>query len=66
MAGFEEGPWQTNRELLARLRSEYPEKYPSLLLRTLQRRVKMGRKEKAHEMVFGTTLSAATFQAMTE
>ncbi|WP_292447363.1 hypothetical protein [Mesorhizobium sp.] len=63
---FEEGPWQTNRELLARLQSEYPEKYPNLLLRTLQRRVKIWRKEKAHEMVFGTTSSAATFQAMTE
>ncbi|OBQ86452.1 ISNCY family transposase [Mesorhizobium sp. WSM3873] len=63
---FEEGPWQTSRELLARLQSEYPEKYPDLLLRTLQRRVKIWRKEKAHEMVFGTTSSAATFQAMTE
>lgn len=63
---FEEGPWQTSRELLARLQSEYPEKYPSLLLRTLQRRVKVWRKEKAHEMVFGTTWSAAAFKTMTE
>ncbi|MER9419483.1 hypothetical protein NKI95_26625 [Mesorhizobium sp. M0306] len=61
---FEEEPWQTSRELLARLQSEYPEKYPDLLLRTLQRRVTWG-KEKAHEMVFGTTSPGTAFRAMT-
>ncbi|MGX5832013.1 hypothetical protein [Mesorhizobium sp. 43Arga] len=45
---------RTSRELLERLQAEYPEKYPDLLLRTLQRRMKICRKEKAHAMVFGT------------
>lgn len=47
-AWFDEEPWRTSRELLERLQAQYPENYPDLLLRTLQRRVKTWRKEKAH------------------
>ncbi len=52
-AWFDEEPWRTSRELLERLQAEYPEKYPDLLLRTMQRRVKIWRKEKgSHDCVF--------------
>jgi len=51
---FSEEPWRTSRELLERLQAEHPGNYPNLLLRTLQRRVKVWRREKAHAMVFGT------------
>lgn len=50
---FDEEPWRTSRELLERLQTEHPGQYPNLLLRTLQRRVKIWRAEKAHAMVFG-------------
>ncbi|MCP4308776.1 MAG: transposase, partial [bacterium] len=52
-AWFDEEPWRTSRELLERLQAEHPGKYRDHLLRTLQRRVKIWRKEKAHAMVFG-------------
>ncbi|TIN73783.1 MAG: hypothetical protein E5Y30_00225 [Mesorhizobium sp.] len=35
------------------LATEQPGQYPDPLLRTLQRRLKIWRKEKAHAMVFG-------------
>jgi hypothetical protein len=35
------GVFRTSRELPERLQAEYPEKYPGLLLCTLQRRVKI-------------------------
>lgn len=63
-AWFYEEPWRTSRELLERLQAEYPEKYPDLLLRTLQRRVKIWRQEKAHTMVFGAPPSVATVKTM--
>lgn len=47
-AWFDEEPWRTSRELLERLQAEHPEQYPDHLLRTLQRRLKIWRKEKAH------------------
>ena len=50
---FEAEPWHTSRELLERLQEEYPGRYPDKLLRTLQRRVKVWRQNKAHELVFG-------------
>nr|WP_192384302.1 DDE-type integrase/transposase/recombinase [Mesorhizobium silamurunense] len=52
-AWFDEEPWRTSRELLVRLQAEQPGQYPDPLLRTLQRRLKIWRKEKAHAMVFG-------------
>lgn len=50
---FQAEPWRTGRELLDRLQREYPGDYPDGLLRTLQRRLKGWRAERAHEMVFG-------------
>lgn len=50
---LEDEPWRTSRELLERLQAEHPGQYPDHLLLTLQRRLKIWRKEKAHAMVFG-------------
>ncbi len=52
---FEAEPWRTARELLDRLQDEQPGTYPVGLLRTLQRRLKVWRRDKAHELVFGPT-----------
>ena len=52
---FEAEPWRTARELLDRLQDEQPGTYPVGLLRTLQRRLKAWRRDKAHELVFGGT-----------
>ena len=53
-AWFEAEPWRTARELLDKLQAEQPGGYPEKLLRTLQRRLKIWRAERAHEMVFGS------------
>jgi hypothetical protein len=50
---FEAEPWRTGRELLERLQDEQPGTYPVGLLRTLQRRLKIWRRDKAHDLVFG-------------
>jgi hypothetical protein len=52
---FESEPWRTARELLERLQAEQPGFYPVGLLRTLQRRLKVWRRDKAHEVVVGAT-----------
>jgi len=52
-AWFEAEPWWTARELLERLQDEQPGRYPTGLLRTVQRRLKVWRRDKAHELVFG-------------
>ena len=52
---FEAEPWRTARELLERLQDEQSGTYPVGLLRTLQRRLKVWRRDKAHELVFGAT-----------
>ena len=52
-AWFEAEPWYTSRQLLERLQAAHPGEYPDGLLRTVQRRVKVWRKEKATAMVFG-------------
>ena len=52
---FEAEPWRTGRELLERLQGEQPGAYGAGLLRTLQRRLKGWRRDKAHELVFGAT-----------
>jgi hypothetical protein len=54
-AWLEEEPWRTSRELLERLQTEHPGLYPDHLLRTLQRHVKVWRKQNAHTMVFGAS-----------
>lgn len=51
---FEAEPWRTARELLEKLQAKQPGDYPCGLLRTLQRRLKSWRAERAHEMVFGS------------
>jgi hypothetical protein len=50
---FEAEPWRTGRELLERLQSNYPGEYPDGLIRTVQRRVKGWRRDRAHRMIFG-------------
>jgi len=50
---FEAEPWTTGRELLERLQSIYPGEYPDGLIRTVQRRVKGWRRDRAHRMIFG-------------
>jgi hypothetical protein len=52
-AWFEAEPWRTARELLERLQDQQPGIYPAGLLRTLQRRLKSWRRDKAHALVFG-------------
>ena len=55
---FEAEPWSTSRELLERLQEAHPGEYSDSLLRTVQRRVKVWRREKATAMVFGELPSA--------
>lgn len=50
---FEAEPWRTSRELLERLQDEQPGMFPDGQLRTLQRRMKDWRREKARDLVFG-------------
>jgi hypothetical protein len=50
---FEAEPWRTSRELLERLQGEHPGVYPDGQLRTVQRRLKVWRREVAHTLVFG-------------
>jgi hypothetical protein len=63
-AWFDEQPWRTSRELLERLQAEHPGLYPDHLLRTLQRRMKIWRKDKAHAMVFGAMPSQSANEPM--
>jgi hypothetical protein len=51
---FEAEPWRTARQLLEKLKENQPGVYPEKLLRTLQRRVKVWRRERANDLVFGT------------
>jgi hypothetical protein len=48
-------PDQTGRELLNELRSRYPDRYSTGLLRTLQRRLQSWRAQAARRLVFGVT-----------
>ena len=52
-AWFDSEPWRTSRELLEQLQTTHPGEYPHSLLRTVQRRVKIWRREKARALVFG-------------
>jgi hypothetical protein len=51
-AWFDEEPWRTSRELLAKLQREHPGRYPDGLLRTVQRRLKAWRSEHALSLAF--------------
>jgi hypothetical protein len=57
---FEAEPWRTARELLERLQVEQPGLYPTGLLRTVQRRLKIWRHEAAFAMVFGAAPARET------
>jgi hypothetical protein len=57
---FDTEPWRTGRELLERLQEEHPGSYPDGLLRTVQRRLKTWRNEKALALVFGLSESENT------
>jgi len=46
-------PTSTGGQLLDRLQEAYPGRYPDGLLRTVQRRLKIWRREIAHALVFG-------------
>jgi hypothetical protein len=50
---FEAEPWRTSRDLFERLQADQPGAFPDGQLRTLQRRLKEWRREKAKEIVFG-------------
>ena len=52
------GMSSTGRQLLERLQAAHPGGYPDDILRTVQRRVKVWRREKATAMVFGELPSA--------
>lgn len=62
---FELEPWRTSRELLEKLQAEHPDEYPDLLLRTVQRRLKVWRSEHAYALVFAGSASAAALNAST-
>ena len=50
---FAAEPWCTSRQFLERLQTKYPGRYRDALLRTVQRRMKIWRRARAHELVFG-------------
>lgn len=58
-------PWCTGRELLEKLQLEYPRRFPDGLLRTVQRRLKIWRAERAHKMVFGASSIAESVSVET-
>jgi hypothetical protein len=60
---FDAEPWRTSRELFERLQAERPGKFPDGQLRTLQRRIKDWRRDRAHAMVFGAITANEPAQA---
>ena len=52
-AWFDEDPALTGRELLGRLQAAHPDAFPDGLIRTVQRRVKIWRRDLARALVFG-------------
>jgi len=63
-AWFDEDPSKTGHELLCRLQAAHPDAYPEMLLRTVQRRVKIWRAELARSLVFGVSGDAHTLMAV--
>lgn len=57
---FDQEPWRTGRELLDRLQAQRPGDYPDALLRTVQRRLKVWRSERAHELIFSAAAKSPT------
>ena len=52
-AWFEENPDETAKALFRRLQAEHPNTFPDSQLRTLQRRVRLWRMQRARQLVFG-------------
>src|SRR5271166_5860817 len=52
---FAAEPWRTARELLDRLKAEHPELYRDGHIRTLQRRLKVLRRQAAQSLARGST-----------
>jgi hypothetical protein len=52
---FKAEPWRTGRELLDKLQKTYPDQYSERHLRTLQRRLKIWRRDAARALVFGAS-----------
>ena len=63
---FEAEPWRTSREFFERLQSEYPDVYPAGQLRTLQRWLKVWRRDLADKLVFSATDADTASHADTE
>ena len=59
---FEAKPWRTSRELFERLQEEQPGSYPDGLIRTLQRRVEVWRRDRALQLVFGRTAATMSVE----
>ena len=57
-AWFEADPGITGRQLLDRLQAADPETYPDTLIRTVQRRLKVWRREQAKALVLGPSTTA--------
>ena len=57
-AWFEADPGVTGRELLDRLQATDPEAYPDGVIRTVQRRLKVWRRERARALVLGPSATA--------
>lgn len=52
-AWFRADPSVTGRQLLERLQADHPGEYPDYLVRTVQRRLKIWRRESARALVLG-------------
>jgi hypothetical protein len=63
---FADEPWRTSRQFLERLQARYPGRYPDGLIRTVQRRMKIWRGARAHELVFGPFIDAKSDGAVAE
>ena len=59
-AWFDADPGVTGRQLLERLQLAHPDAYPDNLTRTVQRRLKVWRRESARVLVLGTMNTAST------
>jgi hypothetical protein len=65
-AWFDAEPGITGRELLDRLQATDPETCPDKLIRTVQRRVKVWRREHARTLVLGPAAATAAGHAAGE
>lgn len=57
-AWFDADPGITGRQLLDRLQAADPETYPDQLIQTVQRRLKVWRRERARALVLGPSTAA--------